>query len=228
MMNTPQQSQPIINMPPVLWASIAFLAGVFVMLKFVLSPEDVYISLENFALFPSLFAKQNFIETNLSDYMRYLTYGFIHLDTLHFGMNAIWLVVFGAPLARLSTSLYITTLLLGIIMGGLAYTWLNPKSLSFLIGSSAGVSALLGALLRIGFTHSKRNIQKLRPFSAMLSDKQTLVFLGIWLFIEVGVNGLLGGLFSSAPIAWQAHIGGFVWGIIWVSLYFRHTTNKVN
>ena len=53
------------------------------------------------------------------------------------------------------------------------------------------------------------------PLRAVLRDMRALVFLGVWfglnLVFGIGSIGLDG---AEQPIAWQAHIGGFLAGLI--------------
>jgi membrane associated rhomboid family serine protease len=54
-----------------------------------------------------------------------------------------------------------------------------------------------------------------------LRNPQVLVFLGIWFFLNLGFGfgadtGDLGG---SGTVAWQAHIGGFLAGLLLFPLF---------
>jgi membrane associated rhomboid family serine protease len=53
------------------------------------------------------------------------------------------------------------------------------------------------------------------PLLAVLRDMRVLIFLGVWfglnLLFGIGSIGLDG---AEQPIAWQAHIGGFLAGLI--------------
>ena len=58
------------------------------------------------------------------------------------------------------------------------------------------------------------------PLSAVLRDPRVLIFLGVWfglnLLFGLGSLGVDGG---DQAIAWQAHIGGFLAGLLAFALF---------
>jgi membrane associated rhomboid family serine protease len=57
------------------------------------------------------------------------------------------------------------------------------------------------------------------PISEALRDRRVLVFLLVWFGLNL-LFGLVGGVgnLASGEIAWQAHIGGFVTGLLFFPL----------
>jgi membrane associated rhomboid family serine protease len=156
-----------------------------------------------------------------------LTYGFVHGSMVHLGFNMIWLAVFGSPLAaRIGASAFVAFYLGGVVAAALTHALIHPDSASLLVGASGGVSAVTGAAARFAFQVGKE--EGVRAFRGplfgvvtALSIPQVLAFCGVW-FVANALSGA--NLFSvtdGANIAWEAHIGGFVYGFLLVGLFVR-------
>jgi membrane associated rhomboid family serine protease len=154
-----------------------------------------------------------------------LTYAALHGSWEHLFLNSVWLAAFGAPLARRIGSERFLMLFGLSVMGGAALHYaLNWFDAMPLVGASAGIAGVMasaslfmfqpGAPLSgrvvIGKEHFHPRALRLRE---VWRDHRVKWFLGIWLALN-----LLTGLFSltpgggAGPIAWEAHLGGFVTG----------------
>jgi membrane associated rhomboid family serine protease len=58
------------------------------------------------------------------------------------------------------------------------------------------------------------------PLGAVLRDPRVMIFLGVWfglnLLFGLGAVGITG---SEQAVAWQAHIGGFLAGLLAFALF---------
>lgn len=157
-----------------------------------------------------------------------LTYAFLHGDWTHLGFNALWLAAFGSAVARRFGSGRFLGLCAATAVGGaLAHFAVHRFDLHPMIGASAMVSGTMAAAARFAFTgpgplgggfgasgDARYQGPALR-LPQMLSERNAMTFLAIW-FISNLVFGLAGqsmGL-SDSPIAWEAHIGGFLVGLL--------------
>ncbi len=161
-----------------------------------------------------------------------LTYAGIHADWTHDGVNSLWLLAFGAPVARRLGSLrFLGLFVVAAIAGALAHWATHPLELEPVIGASASVSGAMAAAIRFVFqpgaplglgggaddTAFRRPAM---PLTRVFSDRRTLSFLIMWF----GLN-LLFGLVSaplgmtSGPVAWEAHVGGFLAGLLLFPLF---------
>ena len=156
---------------------------------------------------------------------------FLHGGLGHLLGNLIYLVVFGNNVEdRLGHVRFVLFYLLGGAAATFAFALLRPDSITPLVGASGGIAAVLGAYL-ICFPRAR--VLTLVPFPLYLV---ALVLPGVrirtWLLI-VAIVGLpawllLGGWFAlqavsaQSPVgdgvAYEAHVGGFVAGIVLVLL----------
>ena len=159
-----------------------------------------------------------------------LTAAFLHASWTHVGLNCLWLVAFGAAVARrLGTVRLLALFALSALVGNLVYVACNLTSFAFVIGASGGVSGMVGAITRFAFRPSveaagppdlaalRRPILSLRQ---LLTTRATLVFIAVFLVTNV-LSGFVPAItgFSDGPVAWQAHIGGFLAGLFLLPLF---------
>ncbi len=155
-----------------------------------------------------------------------LGYGLLHAGLAHLAMNCLWLIVFGSPLARrLGGVRFVSILGLGTVAGAFAHILTHGADVAPLVGASAGVSAATGAAARFVFTRGL-SIDRMADDAAVRAlpalslagiarNRQSLMFILLWF----GTNWLFGaGVLAFGDdepvIAWQAHIGGFMAGLL--------------
>jgi len=130
-----------------------------------------------------------------------LTYQFLHGGWVHLGVNMLSLAAFGAPVERLlGVRRFVLFYLSAGIVSGLVHVLLFSESADPVIGASGAISGVFGAVLML-----------MRQVGSMSS---ILPIAGIWIALNV-FFGLFGGTpgAGSEPVAWAAHIGGFVYGL---------------
>lgn len=222
-----EERQPALNIPGVVLLVLAVLVGVHLIRELVLTQsQDIWL-LINFAVFgdrpTDLYLLPGVGVWSL------LTYAFIHADYGHLIMNSVWLVAFGSPLARrLGAGRFLLFSAVGAVAGALAYLLVNPGSPWPMVGASAAISAHMAGAARFIFNGRRgyAGIQEamVAPSSslvAMFSDPRILAFIGVWFVVNLAA-GLIGGLGSfEGGIAWEAHLGGFIAGLLLFPLFDR-------
>lgn len=157
-----------------------------------------------------------------------LTYALMHGSWAHVGFNCLWLAVFGAPVARrFGAPRFLLLLALAAIAGALVQFLAAMASFVPVVGASAAIAGAMGAATRFVFRPSGEASPLFRAeqldaafrlpalsLAEMVRTRAALLFIVFWF-----VTNLLFGLFpnltgvSDGPIAWPAHIGGFLTGL---------------
>ena len=165
-----------------------------------------------------------------------LTYALLHGSWAHVGFNCIWLVAFGSAVARrFSTVSFLLLLCAAAVAGALAQWLANYASFGLVIGASASVSGAMGAAVRFMLRPSEEprqifdrralNETYLLPALSLrdtFANSTALVFVVFWFGTDLlfGLFPALSGI-SDQPVAWQAHIGGFLVGLLAFPLFDR-------
>jgi membrane associated rhomboid family serine protease len=151
-------------------------------------------------------------------YTTFLTTMFLHGGWWHLIMNMWMLWVFGNNIEdRLGHLVYLGYYLLGGIVATLAYWATDSQSLMPVVGASGAVAAVLGGY---AVTFPTAKVRTLIFFLLILIvDIPALVLLGLWFVLQV-FSGLL-GLWGVAlePVAFWAHIGGFLAGMVLMPIF---------
>jgi membrane associated rhomboid family serine protease len=226
----PPARQPILNLPPVIIGCLAVLIGIHVGRAALLSSEADFDLLLRFAFIPLRVMDPETIGAglpggSLAAWWSFVTYALFHADWAHLAFNSLWLAAFGSPLAwRFGASRFLLFSAAGAVAGALLYLVFNSTELQPMIGASAAISAHMAGACRFvfaaggpigGFAVAPSYRVPAAPLGVALRDSRVLAFLGVWFGLNL-FFGLLagGGGFASGPIAWEAHIGGFVAGLL--------------
>jgi membrane associated rhomboid family serine protease len=231
------------NVPVVILAMIAAISLVHAFLVLVLTDSQTNEFLRLFAFFPS---RYNFDVLAAQPWTRgwgaavwtFVTYAFIHGDLNHLFFNALWLLAFGTPVARrFGAPRFIAFCLVTAAAGAAVHLATHIGERLPMVGASAAISGAMAAAMRFAFQRGgplgalragdkEAYLVPAAPLAQMLRDLRVLAFLAVWF----GVNLLfgLGGIAMPGieqAIAWQAHVGGFVAGLLLFALFdpVRHS-----
>ncbi len=151
-----------------------------------------------------------------------VTCAFLHGSWFHLGSNMLFLWVFGDNVEDvMGHAKYIIFYLLTAAGASYAQVLIDPDSRIPLVGASGAVSGLLAAYI-ILFPHGK--IQTLIFLGIFVTTIMipAWVMIGYWIVIQVisGVGSLSMIDEQTGGVAFFAHIGGFVAGLVLV-WFFR-------
>jgi len=180
--------------------------------------------LQNFIFANGLIPTQ-FLGNPSAEWMTILSSMFLHGGWFHIISNMWVLFIFGDNIeARMGGFRYLFFYLLSGAAAGLLQTYVLPSSQVPMIGASGAVAGVLGAYL-ILFPNSR--VASLVPifFIFTLVEIPAFIFLVFW-FVSQLYSGLFAIQGDTSGIAWWAHIGGFLFGVIIASFFGRRTTYR--
>ncbi|MCB8840144.1 rhomboid family intramembrane serine protease [Aurantimonas sp. VKM B-3413] len=222
---SPRPHPPIFNIPGIIAVLIVAFAAVHILRTMVLGDIAEARFLIDFSFIPGCYA-------GLDDVCRFrdagagvwspLTYAFLHGGWMHFGVNSLWLVAFGAPVARrLGTGRFLVYSALGAIAGAAVFYLVNPALIVPVIGASGVVSALMGGACRFAFTgqdpSGRLPAEEHRPRASIaeaLSNRTVLIFIIVFFATNLLIGSGVGGALGGGEVAWEAHLGGFLFGFL--------------
>ncbi len=149
-----------------------------------------------------------------------LTAMFMHGSIAHIAGNMLYLWIFGDNLEnRMGHAKYLAFYIICGILATLAHVFasqaLGRDMLIPSLGASGAISGVLGGYL-ILFPRNKVRVLALN----MIINVPALVSLGIWIAMQlVSSMSMLGGEGSQGGVAYAAHIGGFLAGMILVKFF---------
>lgn len=162
----------------------------------------------------------------------FVTYAFIHGDVAHLTLNSLWLLAFGTAVARRFGALrFVAFFAVTAAAGAALHLALHLGDFSPMVGASAAISGCMAAAVRFMFLPGRRSgLFGMRPELAAsapaaplllsLRDPRVLAFLAVWF----GLNLFFGAssfalVDDQQSVAWQAHIGGFMAGLLLFSAF---------
>lgn len=231
-----QRREPILNVPAVVVLVLLALGIIHAIRTLVLSDD-----LDRAVVFTFGFVPARYTSGGVADILpggfgaeiwTFVTYGLLHADLTHLGFNAVWLLAFASPVARRFGAVrFLIFFFVTVAAGAVAHLLTHSGDLSPMIGASAAISGTMGAATRFAFQpggsldffrphgHDPDQIPA-APLMVALRNPRVLTFVGVWF----GLNLLFGiGSFAfvgaEQSIAWEAHVGGFLAGLLLFSAF---------
>ena len=149
-----------------------------------------------------------------------LTFMFLHGGWLHIIGNMLYLWIFGDNVEdRMGHFRYLIFYLLCGLASGLVQLLINPSSQLPIVGASGAIAGVMGAYFLL-YPFAKVVTLFFFLFFIDIIKIPAFFFLGFWFVIQFfsGTFSLAGG---STGIAWWAHIGGFLCGLMLVFPFTR-------
>ena len=233
----PVKREPLFNVPTVIVALLAVLALIHGARTMLLSEEqDIWVLLY-LAFIPARYDSSLVLGGVLpgglgADIWTFVSYSLLHGSWMHLVVNGVWLLAFGSALARRFGLLrFLAFFAVTAAAGAAMHLLTNAGSQAPMIGASASISGAMAAAMRFAFQRGGP-LGALRsdddaafrvpaiPLTRVLSDPRVLAFLAVWFGINIlfglGSQSITGG---EEIVAWQAHIGGFLAGLLLFSWF---------
>lgn len=140
---------------------------------------------------------------------------FIHATFTHLFFNLLWFFVFGTPIARRLRSAwrFCAFFVACGAAGGGFFSLFHLADPTLLIGASGGVSGLLGGLVRFAFHRPLSRPSTLKGVLP-LTDRSVLIWSAVVVAMNASIEIFGAGVGAAeGDIAWQAHVGGYLFGL---------------
>lgn len=168
------------------------------------------------AVIPSQFVA---VGLTVEQLVKLTTTMFLHGGWLHVLSNMLYLWIFGDNVEdRMGHFKYLLFYLICGYIASLAHIIVDPLSKSPLIGASGAIAGILGAYL-ILYPRAKVLTLVFIIFFIQIIPIPAVIFLGIWFFLQLmsGTSGLSAQAVQG--VAFWAHIGGFIAGVVLVKFF---------
>jgi membrane associated rhomboid family serine protease len=204
-------------------------ANILVFLYQMMQGEDIERFIYLYGLVPARYSVPEVAAhfTSGEQVFALFSFMFLHGGFLHILGNMWFLHIFGDNVEdRMGPIRFLLFYLLCGWVSGFAHLWANWTSTVPTIGASGAIAGVMGAYL-ILFPGAR--IITLIPifFIPYFIEIRAVVFLGIWFLFQF-FYASLSGPDGGGGIAWWAHIGGFVFGMIAVKLFSHLPGSRID
>lgn len=174
-----------------------------------------------FGLVPYRLTEQiQFFDLGLRTFLPVFSSMFMHGGWMHLIGNMLFLHIFGDNVEdRIGHIKYLAFYLLSGIGAAMSQYFINPYSEIPMVGASGAIAGVLGAYI-VMFPRAK--VLTLVPIFYFIQfvELPAYIFLGIWFLMQMLSGVMMLGIASDAGgVAWWAHIGGFVTGLLLLSIF---------
>ncbi len=156
----------------------------------------------------------------VSPYGSLLTSMFLHGGWMHLIGNMMYLWIFGNNIEDvMGHGKFIVFYVLCGMIAALSHAAIDPVSTIPMIGASGAISGILGAYLLL---YPRAQVLVLIPlgFFSQIIHVPAAIVLGLWFVMQVLSGGMSLGA-EGGGVAFFAHIGGFLAGIVLIG-FFKH------
>jgi membrane associated rhomboid family serine protease len=225
--------EPVFNIPFVIVGVLTVLALVHAVRVYLLTPQQDDLMLWLFAFDPirygGVLPGENLPGGFGAEIWTFVTYALLHASWVHYGVNAIWFLPFGTAVARrFGPPRFLVFFAVCAAAGAIAHLISYSGQNAPVIGASAAISGTMAGAMRFAFQRGgplnfwrtgSAEDYRVPAASLMraLREPAVMIFILVWFGINLlfGLSSLpFSGLSAGEVVAWQAHIGGFLAGLL--------------
>ena len=148
------------------------------------------------------------------DWLTILTATFMHGSVLHIAGNMIYLCAFGPVIEdAMGRGWFLVFYVVGGTIAFLAQILMDPASTEPNLGASDAIAAVMGAFL-ITFPRDRIRTLVFFGFFVSITFIPPVILVGFWFLLQLLSE--FGALIQrhNASVAYMAHIGGFLFGLL--------------
>jgi membrane associated rhomboid family serine protease len=206
--NNPTSRLPIVTLTLIAVNAVVFLTQAIV-------PQGLEMAVMRFGAVPYdivHFRAAAAAEAAFPPLLTLLTSMFLHGSLFHLLGNMLYLWIFGNNIEdRLGPVRFTLFYLLSGVAAALAHIATQPGSHIPMIGASGAIAGVLGAYWAL-FPHARVKVFVFLIFFIEVVSVPAGLVLGLWFVMQIFNVGMGGG------VAWFAHIGGFLAGLVFIRL----------
>jgi membrane associated rhomboid family serine protease len=214
--DTPTQSSPVVTVVLIITCALVFLYEVTL-------PEHVAEAfIFRYGAIPAaVFGHASLsIETGIPPSMTIVTSMFLHGGWMHLIGNMLYLWIFGNNVEDVMGHVkFVIFYLTCGVLAALSHALIEPSSGVPMVGASGAISGILGAYLLLFPRAQVLVLVPLGIFSRVMYVPAALV-LGLWFLMQVLSGGMSLGR-EGGGVAFFAHIGGFLAGMVLIGVFKR-------
>ena len=149
---------------------------------------------------------------------------FLHGGFFHIAGNMLYLWIFGDNVEdELGHLRFLLFYLFSGVVAAYGNALTDPKSMVPMIGASGAISGVLGAYILL-FPRARVHTLLFFGFFWQVVRIPAVFIIGFWILLQV-VSGLLNaGTLHNGGIAWFAHVGGFLAGLLTIKFWLPQKT----
>ena len=217
---------PTNKKPLICWIIILFCVLIFITYVFKNSyiKDSIFLS---FGMIPAVLFGFSELSPPLKfipSFLSIITSMFLHGGWMHLIGNMTYLYIFGDNIEDvMGKTKFIVFYLITGTCAALSHALLDPNSTIPMVGASGAIAGVLGAYLML-FPKANIRVFFWFIFFFKIINIRAIIVLGGWIIIQlINFNGTE---VSNGGVAYAAHIGGFISGIILIHFFKNKNLNK--
>lgn len=155
-------------------------------------------------------------------WLQFFSSMYLHGGFLHLIANLWTLWIFGGSVeSALGSIRFLVFYTLCGLVAAVAHVFLNPMSDIPMVGASGAISGVMGAFVFL-YPRSRIKMLTLLIFYPVFFEIPAVIFLLIWFLGQLMAAAAQGSSMESGGIAFAAHIGGFIAGVVLHSVFKKN------
>lgn len=228
-----QSREPIFNAPAVVVSILGLLVAIHLGLSALQERQWGY-AVEALSLIPSRYT--GLAETIPGGWIAavtsIVTHQLVHGDVPHLVLNSAWLLAFGSAVARrIGAGRFVVFALLSGMAGAAAFVAMHWGESTIMVGASGALAGLMGGAFRFLFSafddggadafRGDQTLIRRMSLGELLRDPRARLAIGFWIALNFVTALIAPWITSAGGIAWEAHLGGFLFGLLAFGLFDR-------